>query len=148
MTDTELMRLALREAQFAAEADEVPVGAVIAREGEVIALGRNMREGEKNSLAHAEIIAIDRACKKLHGWRLQGCDIFVTLEPCPMCAGAIINSRLNRVVFGAYDEKAGSFGSLTDLSILPYNHKPEIIGGVLSDECARVLTDFFIKKRK
>ncbi|HHU84407.1 MAG TPA: nucleoside deaminase [Clostridiales bacterium] len=147
MYDTEIMLLALREAKKAAAEGEVPVGAVIAREGEVIATGRNRRENEKNALCHAEIEAINKACKKLGGWRLNGCDIYVTLEPCPMCAGAIINARLDRVIFGAYDEKAGSFGSLVNFNDLNYNHKPEIIGSVLENECKEVLVNFFSSLR-
>lgn len=147
MTDTELMLAAIAEAKKAAAEGEVPVGAVIAREGEIIAVGRNRREKEKNALCHAEIEAIDKACRALHGWRLHGCDIFVTLEPCPMCAGAIINARLNRCVFGSYDEKAGSFGSLVDLNDFGYNHKTEITGGVMAEECAALLSEFFASLR-
>lgn len=126
---------------------EVPVGAVIVKDGEIIATGRNRRETEKNALHHAEIEAINNACKKLGGWRLFGCDLYVTLEPCPMCAGAIINSRIKTVYFGAYDNKAGSFGSVADFNRLPYNHKPEIIAGVMEEECSKLLSDFFKKLR-
>ncbi len=126
---------------------EVPVGAVIVKDGEIIATGRNRRENEKNALHHAEIEAINNACKKLGGWRLFGCDLYVTLEPCPMCAGAIINSRIKTVYFGAYDNKAGSFGSVSDFNRLPYNHKPEIIAGVMEEECSGLLSDFFKKLR-
>ena len=147
MYDTEIMLLALREAKKAAAEGEVPVGAVIAREGEVIATGRNRRENEKNALCHAEIEAINKACKKLCGWRLSGCDIYVTLEPCPMCAGAIINARLDRVIFGAYDEKAGSFGRLGNFIDLNSNHTPEILGSVLENECKEVLVNFFSSLR-
>ena len=126
---------------------EVPVGAVIVKDGEIIATGRNRRETERNALHHAEIEAINNACKALGGWRLFGCDLYVTLEPCPMCAGAIINSRIKTVYFGAYDNKAGSFGSVADFNRLPYNHKPEIIAGVMENECSKLLTDFFKKLR-
>ena len=126
---------------------EVPVGAVIVKDGEIIARGRNRRETEKNALCHAEIEAINEACKTLGGWRLFGCDLYVTLEPCPMCAGAIINSRIKTVYFGAYDNKAGSFGSVADFNRIPYNHKPEIIEGVMEEECSRLLSDFFKKLR-
>ncbi len=142
------MRAALGRAKTAAEQGETPVGAVIVKDGKIIAGGRNKREKAKNALCHAEISAINAACKKLGGWRLIGCDLYVTLEPCPMCAGAIINSRIENVYFGAYDKKAGSFGSVTDLSLLPYNHKPEIYGGILEKECSKQLSDFFKKLRQ
>ena len=115
MTDEQLMQAALEEARAAAALGEVPVGAVVAKDGEIIAAAHNTRETEKNALHHAELLAIDAACKKLGGWRLWECELFVTLEPCPMCAGAIINSRIRRVVYGAADTKAGCCGSLTDL---------------------------------
>lgn len=147
-TDIQLMRLAIKQAEQAAAEGEVPVGALIVQKGEVISLGRNRRELGRNALYHAEIKAIDRACKKLGGWRLPHCELFVTLEPCPMCAGAIINSRIERVVFGAFDQKAGSFGTLVNLAELPYNHRPQIVGGFLEGECAGLLTDFFKALRK
>lgn len=121
---------------------------MISRNGEVVSVGRNRRETGKNALAHAEIEAIDLACKKLGGWRLWECELFVTLEPCPMCAGAIINSRLRRVVYGASDPKAGSCGSVTNLFELPYNHKPEFVSGFMAEECSALLTDFFAELRK
>ncbi|MBP5303849.1 MAG: nucleoside deaminase, partial [Clostridia bacterium] len=124
--DEKYMDLALNLAREAAQEGEVPVGAVIVKGDAVVGTGRNRREMNKNALAHAEIEAIDNACKMLGGWRLHGCDLYVTLEPCPMCTGAIINSRIDRVIFGASDEKAGSCGSVIDLTELPYNHKPEI----------------------
>ena len=142
------MREALRLARLAAEEGEVPVGAVIVRDGAVIAAGRNRREMGKNALAHAELEAIDAACRALGGWRLSGCDLYVTLEPCPMCAGAVINARIGRVIYGARDPKAGSCGSLTDLFALPYNHRPGLISGVLEDECAALLRDFFRALRR
>lgn len=148
MNDNELMLLAIGQARLAAAELEVPVGAVISRNGEVISVGRNRRETGKNALAHAEIEAIDLACKCLGGWRLWECELFVTLEPCPMCAGAIINSRLRRVVYGAADPKAGSCGSVTNLFDLPYNHKPELVAGFMAEECSALLTDFFSRLRK
>ena len=147
MTDTELMLIALNEAKKASDQGEVPVGAVVAKEGQIIAVGRNRREKNKNALCHAEIEAIDLACKTLHGWRLSGCDIYVTLEPCPMCAGAIINARFNRVIFGCYDDKAGCFGSVANFAEMNFNHKPEIIGGVMEMECSALLQTFFEKLR-
>lgn len=148
MNDRELMLLAIGQARLAAAELEVPVGAVISRNGEVVSVGRNRRETGKNALAHAEIEAIDLACKRLGGWRLWECELFVTLEPCPMCAGAIINSRLRRVVYGASDPKAGSCGSVTNLFELPYNHKPELVSGFMAEECSSLLTDFFAELRK
>ncbi len=142
------MRQALTLAQEAADELETPVGAVIVRNGEVIATGRNRRETGKNALYHAEIEAIDNACKKLGGWRLPGCTLYVTLEPCPMCTGAIINARIERVVYGASDTKAGSMGSVIDLTQLPYNHKPEVSKGILQEECAEMLSTFFKNLRK
>ena len=146
MNDIEFMRLALHEAEKARDEDEVPVGAVIVRNGEVIARAYNTREYGKNALYHAEIKAIDEACKRLGGWRLVGCTMYVTLEPCPMCAGAIINARVERVVFGAPDHKAGAFGTMINLTVYPL-FKPQIEGGVLSEECAELLTSFFRNKR-
>jgi len=127
MTDYELMGAALAEAEKAAALGEVPVGAVIAKDGEILAAAHNTRETEKNALHHAELLAIDAACKKLGGWRLWQCELFVTLEPCPMCSGAILNSRVKRVVYGAADTKAGCCGSVTDLFALPFN--PPRAGG-------------------
>ena len=143
MTDFELMGAALEEARKAAALGEVPVGAVVAKDGEIISAAHNTRETEKNALHHAELLAIDAACKKLGGWRLWQCELFVTLEPCPMCSGGIINSRIRRVVYGAADTKAGCCGSVTDLFALPYNHRPACEGGVLEEECAQLLRDFF-----
>ena len=146
--DEEYMRLALKLADEAAAEGEVPVGAVVVRDGEVLGTGRNRRETMGNALAHAELEAIDMACRKLGGWQLVGCTLYVTLEPCPMCAGAIINSRIARMVQGATNPKAGSCGSVVDLFALPYNHRPEVITGVLGEECAAVLKSFFKKLRK
>lgn len=142
------MREALAEAEAADAEDEVPVGAVIVRNGEIVSRGHNGREGDKNALAHAEIVAIDAACKKLQGWRLWDCDLYVTLEPCPMCAGAIINARIKNVYFGAWDPKAGCFGSLINFNDLPFNHKPVIISGVLEDECSTILSEHFKRLRE
>lgn len=148
MTDFELMGAALEEARKAAALGEVPVGAVVARRGEVVAAAHNTRETEKNALHHAELLAIDAACKKLGGWRLHRCDLYVTLEPCPMCAGALINSRMKTVYYGAPDPKAGSCGSLINLFALPYNHQPALVSGVLEQECADILRNFFRELRK
>ena len=141
--DLDFMKRALSLAKEAADEGEAPIGAIIVRDGKIVSVGRNRREKDKNALGHAEIEAIDNACKTLGGWRLIGCTMYVTLEPCPMCAGAIIHARIERVVFGAYDKKAGSCGSVTNLFELPYNHKPELIGGVLEEECSLALTEFF-----
>lgn len=142
------MKMALKEAKKAYAEGEVPVGAVIVRNGEIIARGRNKREKNKNALAHAEIMAIDKACKKLGGWRLFECEMFVTLEPCPMCAGAIINSRLKKVTIGALDEKSGAVSSVVSLFELPFNHKPETEIGLLQEECKELLSSFFKELRK
>ena len=141
------MREAISQAEEAALDDEVPVGAVMVRDGEIIARARNRREKDKNPLSHAEIKIINDTCRALGGWRLTRCTLYVTLEPCPMCAGAIINSRIERVVFGAFDEKAGAFGTMINLTEYPL-FKPQITGGVLKDECSAILSEFFKKKRK
>lgn len=150
MTENDLifMKEALSLAREAAEEGEVPVGAVVVKDGVIVGRGRNRREIAKNALAHAEIEAINEACGTLHGWRLWQCDLYVTLEPCPMCTGAIINARIKRVFFGAYDKKAGSCGSVTDLTLLDYNHKPELHGGIMEEECAGILSEFFKQLRK
>ena len=148
MSDEKYMLLALEEAKKAAEKGEVPIGAVIARRGEVIATAHNGRETTFDATAHAETSAIRAACQKLQGWHLTDCTLYVTLEPCPMCAGAIINSRIDKVVFGAYDSREGSFGSLINLASYPYSSRPEIIGGVMEKECKEVLSEFFKKMRK
>ena len=142
------MRLALEEAKRAAGEGEAPVGAVIVRDGEVIAYGRNRRERGKSALAHAECEAIGAACAALGGWRLEGTALYVTLEPCPMCMGAAINARIPEVVFGAADPKAGCCGSVCDLAALPFNHHPRVVGGILEEDCARVLREFFGNLRK
>ena len=148
MDKNDFMRLALLEAEKAFLDGEVPVGAVIVRDGEVISTGRNRREKGKNALCHAEIEAIDGACRALSGWRLPRCEMYVTLEPCPMCAGAIINSRIRRVVYGAADTKAGCCGSLTDLFVLPFNHHPVMESGLLEEEAQALLQDFFAMLRE
>lgn len=144
------MLIALSLAVQAAAEGEVPVGAVVVKDGEVIGSGRNRRETAKNALAHAEIEAIHNACERLGGWRLSGCDLYVTLEPCPMCAGAIINARIDTVYVGADDPKAGSCGSLTNLFALPYNHKPQYVNGICAEQCSKQLKAFFkdIRLRK
>lgn len=139
---------AISLAKRSANEGEVPVGAVIVREGKIIARGRNQREQKQNALSHAEIEAINEACKIKGDWRLDDCEMYVTLEPCPMCAGAIINARIKTLVFGAYDSKAGSIDSVINLCDYPYNHKPEIYGGICEDECLKVLKDFFENLRK
>lgn len=146
--DEKMMKKALECADSAAEIGEVPIGAVVVCDGEIVSAGFNTRETDKNALCHAEIKAIDAACKKLGGWRLHKCEIFVTLEPCPMCAGAIVNSRIKRVVYGARDEKAGAFGTKLDLNTFGLNHRPEIVGGVLEKECSEKLSRFFSTLRE
>ena len=143
----EFMLAAYEMAKQAYDDGEVPVGAVIVRENVIVAKGRNRREKAKNALLHAEIEAIDNACKTLGGWRLWNCELYVTLEPCPMCAGAIINAHIPKVYFGAYDFKNGSCGTVTNLFEMPYNFKPECVGGIMADECSALLKDFFKKLR-
>ena len=147
MSDLALMRAALEEAAAAAALGEVPVGAVIAKDGEIVARAHNLRESGRNATCHAELLAIDAACKALGGWRLWQCELFVTLEPCPMCAGAIINSRLRRVVYAAPDPKAGCCGSVADLFALGFNHRPAVEGGLLAGEAQALLRDFFTQLR-
>lgn len=144
----EFMYEALRLAREAGKSGEIPVGAVIVKDGEIIARGKNEREKKQNALSHAEIEAINNACTALKSWRLDGCELYVTLEPCPMCAGAIINSRISTLIFGAYDQRAGSIDSVINLCDYPYNHKPEIYGGICEDEALKILKDFFLKIRK
>lgn len=141
--DKNFMYEALNEAKIALEKGEVPVGAVIVKDGKIIAKGRNMREEKQNALSHAEIEAINEACIKLNSWRLDGCEMYVTLEPCPMCAGAIINSRIKTLIFGAFDSKMGSIDSVVNLCDYPYNHKVEVYGGICEDECVKIMKDFF-----
>ncbi|MDE6471047.1 MAG: nucleoside deaminase [Eubacterium sp.] len=146
--DNVFMQRAMELARLSALEGEVPVGAVVVKDNEIVGEGRNRRELGKNALYHAELEAIDSACKKLGGWRLWQCELYVTLEPCPMCAGAIINARIKKVYFGAFDKKAGSFGSIADFNTIPYNHKPEIVSGVMEAECSAMLTGFFRELRK
>lgn len=147
MMEKKFMRRAINCAKKAAMRGEVPVGAVIVKDGKVISTGYNRREEKKNALMHAELIAIDRACKKLGAWRLEGCELYVTLEPCPMCAGAVANARIKNVYFGAYDTKMGAVSSVVDLSQYNFNHHFEAEGGILKEECALLLSDFFKKLR-
>ena len=147
MNDTTFMDQALALAAEAAAEGEVPVGCVIVRQGQIVGRGRNRRETGKTALGHAEIEAIADACRNLGGWRLWDCTLYVTLEPCPMCAGAIINARIPRVVYGAADKKAGSCGSVCDLFAMDYNHHPEVLRGVREEECAALLSEFFQKLR-
>lgn len=148
MTDRQAMLAAVKKAKEAAADGEVPVGAVVLRAGEVIGEGRNRREKGKNAVFHAEIEAIENACRAVGSWRLAGCELFVTLEPCPMCTGAILNARLDRLVFGAYDENGGCIisraGLLDGLSAV----SPAVVGGYMESECAKILTDFFQSRRK
>ena len=146
--DELFMRRAIELALEAEKIDEVPVGALVVRDGKIIAEAYNRRETNKMATHHAEVLAIEEACRVLGGWRLIGCTLYVTMEPCAMCAGAIINSRLPRVVFGANDLRFGAFGSLIDLAEVPLNHTPEVVGGVLGDECRSILQEYFKKKRK
>lgn len=148
MEREEYMALALALAAEAAEAGEVPVGCVIADgSGEIIGRGRNRRREDRDATAHAELEAIRQACAALGDWRLEGCTIYITLEPCPMCTGAIINARIPRVVFGAREAQSGSCGSVIDLFSERYGHRPAVYGGVLGDACAALLRDFFQGKR-
>ena len=147
MEDADYMKEALLLAREAAQEGEVPVGCVIVRGDEIVGRGRNRREEDKTALAHAELEAISQACAALGGWRLWECTLYVTLEPCPMCAGAIVNARIPRVVYGARDAKAGSCGSVCDLFGMAYNHHPQVEAGVLEEECAQLLTDFFRQLR-
>ena len=141
--DVKFMQEALVLAREAAAEGEVPVGCVIVRNGEIVGRGRNRRETGKSALAHGEVEAIADACRNLGGWRLWDCTLYVTLEPCPMCAGAIINARIPRVVFGAWDQKNGACGSVCDLFSMDFTHKPAVETGVLEEECAAELTKFF-----
>lgn len=145
--DIPFMTQALEQAVLALATGDVPVGAVIVKEGQVIAVGYNRREADGNALAHAECQAIAAACKAVGSWRLSGCTMYVTLEPCPMCAGAIVNARIDRVVYGAADPKAGCVGSLINLFALDLNHTPRITAGVMAEECGALLSRFFSDKR-
>ena len=146
--DFEFMDEAIRLALLAEAEDEVPVGAVAVKDGKIIAKAYNTRERSRCATHHAEILAIEEACRALGGWRLPGVTLYVTMEPCAMCAGAIINARIPRVVYGAKDFRFGAFGSLIDLSKVPLNHSPEVVGGVRGEETAKILSDYFKKKRQ
>ena len=146
--DLQFMQEALRLAKEAAAEGEVPVGCVIVRGDEIVGRGRNRRETNKTALAHAEVEAISEACARLGGWRLWECTLYVTLEPCPMCAGAIVNARIPRVVYGGKDIRFGAMGSLFDLNALPLNHHAEVESGILAEECIAALKEFFAKKRE
>ena len=148
MTHEDYMNQALTLAREAAAHGEVPVGCVIVRDGKIIGRGRNRREEKQAVSSHAEMEAMAQANEVLGSWRLEDCDLYVTLEPCPMCAGAIVNSRIKRVVYGARDAKAGCCGSVTDLFALPFNHRPQVEGGLLEDECAALLAAFFEELRR
>ena len=141
------MRQALELAREAAAAGEVPVGCVIVLDGAVVGRGRNCREEKQQTASHAELEAMARANETLGTWRLEGCTLYVTLEPCPMCAGAIINARVDRVVYGARDEVMGACGGVLDLFMEDFPHHPAVLGGVLEEECRAVLTDFFRQLR-
>ena len=146
--DTYFMSLAIEAAKRSAELGEVPVGAVVVKDGEVVAVSSNKREQIKDATAHAETEAIRQACEKLGRWRLSDCELYVTLEPCPMCAGAILNAKINRVVYGAKDPRGGALGSLIDLRSYPFYHKPIVECGIMADECKALLREFFVKKRE
>lgn len=137
------MQEALSLAKLSLNENEVPVGAVIVKDGKIVGKGRNRREQLKNALSHAEIEAINDACKNLSSWRLESCDLYVTLEPCPMCAGAIINARINKVIYGAKDSKMGAVSSIISMFDLDFNHRPKVIFGVMENECSEILSDFF-----
>lgn len=148
--ENKFMKEAINQALLARELNEVPVGAVVVKDGEIIAKGYNRRETDKDPTAHAEVVAIKEAAKRMKSWKLEGCDLYVTLEPCPMCAGAIINSRIKRVFFGAYDIKGGAASneSVTNLFELNFNHKPENYGGICEKACSQLISDFFKETRK
>ncbi|MFS0865613.1 tRNA adenosine(34) deaminase TadA [Fredinandcohnia sp. 179-A 10B2 NHS] len=149
MTDEDYMRLAIEEAKKAEAFDEVPIGAVIVLEDEIIGAAHNLRETEQRSIAHAELLAIDEACKKIGSWRLEEATLYVTLEPCPMCAGAIVLSRVKRVVYGAADPKGGCAGTLMNLlQEHRFNHQTDVVAGVLEEECSSLLSSFFKKIRE
>ena len=150
MNDYErFMKEAIKQAQKAKQIDEVPIGCVIVKEGKIIARGYNKREVLQQSIAHAEIIAIQKACKKLGTWRLEGCELYVTLEPCQMCAGAIVQSRMKKVVIGTMNPKAGCAGSVMNLlQVAAFNHQVEIERGVLEEECSDMLSEFFRRLRE
>lgn len=147
-TDEAFMRQAIALAEQAATLGEVPVGAVIVKDGAVLCGAYNLRETDKRATAHAELLAIEEACRLTGGWRLSGCTLYVTLEPCPMCAGALINSRIDRVVYGVKDGAAGCCGSVLNLNSYPFNHAFALSGGVCEEDCRNLLQRFFAQKRK
>ena len=147
MMTNEFMKRAIENAKIAYSNGDVPVGAVIVKDGEIIATAHNLRENGGGATAHAELLAINEACETLGTWRLSGCELYVTLEPCPMCAGAIINSRLDRVVFGAKDPRMGALGSLINLNCYPLGHKVRLTEGVLAEESQRLMSEFFKERR-
>ena len=147
--DQKFMLAALKEAEKSVALDEVPVGAIIVKNNKIVARGHNLREKSHDPTAHAEIVAIRKACKKFDSWRLEGCTMYVTVEPCAMCAGTLLWTRIDRIVFGCKDPKGGALGSSFELfKVKNINHHPEITGGVLEEECARLMKDFFKKKRE
>ena len=145
--DIAFMNEALHQAKLAYKKNEVPVGAIVVKDGKIISRGHNLRETDFSAISHAEVCAIEEACKALGSWRLDECVLYVTLEPCPMCSGAIINSRIKKVIFGAKDNLAGCCGSVLNMNNYPFNHSFEIVGGVLETECAELLSNFFREKR-
>ena len=147
MNDLKYMSIALDEAKKAFDEGEVPVGAVIIKDGKLLAMAHNNREASNDATGHAETLAIRKACENIGSWRLEDCELYVTLEPCPMCAGAIINARIPRVVFGARDPKGGAMGSVLDLNDYPFNHHPEVTSGVMEEECRQILSAYFKNKR-
>ena len=148
MNDTIFMKAALREAGKAAAAGEVPVGAVVVRDGRIVARGHNKPIESSDPTAHAEIVALRKAARKAGNYRLPDCDLYVTVEPCAMCVGALVQARVQRLVFGALDPKAGAVSSIMTFPFEQANHRPEIVGGILADECAKLLRDFFRARRK
>ena len=149
MKKEEFMLNALKEAEKAKKKNEVPIGAIVVKDGKIISAGYNQREKKQNAILHAEIVAINKACKKLKSWRLSDCDIYVTLEPCLMCLGAILNARIKNLYFGAYDKSCSSISANESLFEKPIlNHKTNVEGGILEEDCAKILTDFFRENRR
>ena len=150
MNDIAFMQKALEEAKKALETGDIPVGALVvdSSSGEILSMAHNLREKEHSAIAHAEVLAIDEACRKRGSWRLSGCTLYVTLEPCPMCAGALVNSRIDRVVYGAKDMLAGCCGSVINFNAYPFNHAFALESGVCEDECRALLQEFFNEKRQ
>ncbi len=146
--DEKWMKRAIELAKQAAEAGEVPVGALIVKDGELLCEAYNLRESNRSATAHAEILAIEAACRLLGGWRLTGCTLYVTLEPCPMCAGALMNARIDRLVYGAKDPMAGCLGSVWNINAYPFNHVFSATGGICEGECRTLLQDFFARRRR